>query len=119
MYFSLRVICNRSIVETINQRVEELTIYLNLSDDYAFLPYWIEEECVILDLGAEIENPPNRSKIQQYVKYISGTDNISQCGSSNYWEYEHLNDWEFAYFASHDELHSNQNVAFVVCGIDG
>lgn len=109
MYFSLRVICNRSIVETINQRVEELTNYLNLSDDYAFLPYWKEEECVILDLGAEIENPPNRSKIQQYVKYISGTDNISQCGSSN--------DWECAYFASLDELHANLNVAFVVCSI--
>lgn len=117
MKFSLRVICNRSIVENINQRVAELTNYLNLSDNYAFLPYWKDEKCVILDFGAEIENP-NYSKIKQYIKYISGADNIYRCGSPNYWELAHLNDWEFAYFASYDELHSNQNVAFVECSID-
>ena len=108
MKFSLRVICNRSIVENINQRVAELTNYLNLSDNYAFLPYWKDEKCVVLELNTKIENP-NHSKIQQYIKFISGTDNISQCGSSN--------DWECAYFASLDELHTNPNVAVVVCSI--
>ena len=118
MKFSLRVICNRSIVEIINQQVAELTNYLNLSDDYAFLPYWKDEECVILDFGAEIENH-NYSKIKQYIKYISGADNIPRCSLPNYWECTYLGSWQFAYFASYDELHSNQNVAFVDCCIDG
>lgn len=108
MKLSLRVICDRGIIETVKQRVNALTNYLNLSDDYAFLPYWKDEECVIFELNTKIENP-NHSKIQQYIKSISGTDNISQCCS--------LNDWECAYFASLDELHTNQNVAFVVCSI--
>lgn len=108
MKLSLRVICDRGIIETVKQRVNALRNYLNLSDDYAFLPYWKDEACVVLEFNTKIENP-NHSKIQQYIKFISGTDNISQCGSSN--------DWECAYFASLDELHTNPNVAFVVCSI--
>lgn len=108
MQLSLRVICNRNIVETINQRVAELTNYLSLAGDYAFLPYWKDEDCVVLEFNAKVENP-NHSTIQQHIKSISGTENISQCGSSN--------NWECAYFASLDELHANPNVAFVVCSI--
>ena len=108
MKLSLRVICDRGIIETVKQRVNALRNYLNLSDDYAFLPYWKDEACVVLEFNTKIENP-NHSKIQQYIKFISGTDNISQCDSSN--------DWECAYFASLDELHTKPNVAFVVCSI--
>ena len=108
MKLALRVICDRCIIETVKQRMNALTNYLNLSDDYAFLPYWKDEECVVLELNTKIENP-NYSKIQQYITSISGTDNISQCGSSN--------DWECAYFASLDELHTNPNVAFVDCSL--
>lgn len=108
MQFSLRVICNRSIVETINQRVAELTNYLSLADDYSFSPYWKDDECVILELNSKIENP-NYSKIQHHIKNISGMDNVSQCCSSS--------DWECSYLALLDELHTNLNVAFVVCSI--
>ena len=108
MQFSLRVICDRSIVEAIKQRVKELTNYLCLSDDFSFFPYWKDDECVVLELNSKIENP-NYSKIQQHIKSISGTENISLCGSSN--------NWECAYFVSLDELHANLNVAFVVCSI--
>jgi len=108
MKISLRVICNRGIIETVKQRVNALTNYLNLSDDYAFLPYWKDEECSVLEFNAKIENP-NHSKIQQYIKSISGTENISQCGPSN--------NWECANFVSLDELHQNPNVVFVVCSI--
>lgn len=48
MKLSLRVICDCGIIETVKQRVHALTNYLNLSDDYTFLPYWKDEECVVL-----------------------------------------------------------------------
>ena len=108
MQFSLRVICNCRIVETVNQRVETLTNYLSLSYDYAFSPYWKDNECDILELSAKIENP-DYSKIQQYIQAISGTDNLSQRCVPD--------EWECAYFASLDELHSSKNTAFVVCSI--
>ena len=108
MQFSLRVICNCRIVETVNQRVETLSNYLSLSYDYAFSPYWKDNECAILELSAKIENP-DYSKIQQYIQAISGTENLSQRCVPD--------EWECAYFASLDELHSSKNTAFVVCSI--
>ena len=57
MQFSLRVICDRGSIETVKQPVNTLTNYLNLSDNYAFLPYWKDEECVVLELNTKIENP--------------------------------------------------------------
>ena len=108
MQFSLRVICDRSIVETIKQRVAELTNDLCISDEYVLSPYWKDEECVVLELSAKIDNP-DYAKIQQHMISISGTDHVSQCYSSG--------NWECAYFAHPDELHRKPNVAFVVCGI--
>ena len=108
MQFSLRVICNHSIIEIIKQRVAALTSYLSLSDDCAFSPYWKDDECVILQLNAKIENP-NYSKILQYIQLISGTEIVSQSCSSD--------GWECAYFASLDALHSNKDISFVVCNI--
>ena len=108
MQFSLRVICNHSIIEIVKQRVAALTNYLYLSDDCAFSPYWKDDECVILELNAKIENP-DYSKIQQYIQAISGTENLSQRCVPD--------EWECAYFASLDELHSSKNTAFVVCSI--
>lgn len=108
MQFSLRVICNQRIIETVKQRVAALTNYLYLSDDYAFSPYWKDDECVILELTAKIEEP-NYRKIQQYIQLISGSEIISQSYSSD--------GWECASFISLDELHSNTDTAFVVCNI--
>ena len=108
MQFSLRVICDRSIVETIKQRVAELTNYLSFSDGYSLSPYWKDDECVIVELSSKIDNP-NYNKIQQHIKSISGTDNVSQYYSSS--------SWECRYFAHLDELHTNPNVAFVICSI--
>ena len=108
MQFSLRVICNHGIIEIVKQRVGALTNYLYLSDDCAFSPYWKDDECVILELNAKIENP-DYGKIQQYIQLISGTEIISQNSSSD--------GWECAYFASLDELHSNTDAVFVVCNI--
>ena len=108
MQFSLRVICNCRIVETVNQRVETLTNYLSLSYDYAFSPYWKDNECVILELNAKIENI-NYSEIQRFIQLISGAENLSKSCLTGEWECE--------YYASLDELHSNNNTAFVVCNI--
>lgn len=108
MQFSLRVICNHSITEIVSQQVAALVDYLHLSTDYAFFPYWKDNECAILELGAKIENP-DYSKIQQYIQLISGTEIISQSSSPD--------GWECAYFASFGELHSNKNAVFVVCNI--
>ena len=106
MQFSLRVICNNGVIDIVKERVAALTNYLCLSDDYAFSPYWKNDECAILELNAKIENP-NYSKIQQYIQAISGAENLSQGCSSD--------DWECAYFASLDELHSTKDTVFVVC----
>ena len=108
MQFSLRVICSHSIIEIVQQRVAVLLDYLYLSNDYSFFPYWKDDECAILELGAKIENP-DYGKIQQYIQLISGTESISQSSSSD--------GWECAYFASLDELHSNTDAVFVVCNI--
>ncbi len=108
MQFSLRVICNQSSIELVKQRVAALTNYLCLSDDYALSHYWKDDECVILELNAKIENP-NYSKIQHYIQLISGTYKLSQSSSSD--------GWECAHYASLDELHSNKDTAFVVCNI--
>lgn len=108
MQFSLRIICNFSIIETVKQRVATLTNYLCLSDDYAFSPYWKDDKCVILELNTKIRNP-DYSKIQQYIQLISGVENLFPSYS--------LDGWECAYFASLDELHSNSDTVFVVCNI--
>ena len=108
MQLSIRIICDRSIAEAVKQRVNALTNYLNLSNDHTFLPYWKDERCVISELSTDIEDP-DYNKIQQYIKSISGTENITQCSSSD--------SWECAYFASIDELHTNPNIAFVTCSI--
>jgi hypothetical protein len=108
MQFALRIICNRRITETVKERVAGLTNYLFLSDNLNFIPYWKDNECAILELSAKIENP-DYSKIQQYIQAISGTENLSQRCVPD--------EWECAYFASLDELHSSKNTAFVVCSI--
>ena len=108
MQFALRVICNNRITKTIKQRVSELTNYLELSDGFTFFPYWKDDECDILELSTKIENP-DYSKIQQFIRSISGAENLSlKCFSD---------EWECAYFASIDELHSTKDTAFVVCTI--
>ena len=106
--FSLRVICNRRNIEITKQRVEKLKNYLCLSDDYAFSSYWKDDECVVLEINAKIENP-NYRKIRQYIQFISGAENLSQTCSSD--------GWECAYFVSLDELYSNKDTVFVVCNI--
>ena len=108
MQFALRIICNRRITETVKERVAGLTNYLFLSDNLNFIPYWKDNECDILEIGAKINNP-DYSKIKQYVRAISGAKNIFQRCIAD--------DWEFAYFASLDELHSSEDIAFVVCNI--
>ena len=75
MQLSIRIICDRSIAEAVKQQVNALTNYLNLSNDHTFLPYWKDERCVISELSTDIEDP-DYSKIQQYIKSISGTENI-------------------------------------------
>ena len=108
MQFSLRVICNSRITKIVKQRVAELTNYLGLSDGFTFSPYWKDDDCDILEFNTKIENP-DYSKIQQYIQAISGTENLSQRCVPD--------EWECAYFASLDELHSSKNTAFVVCSI--
>ena len=108
MHFSLRVICNCRTAEIIAPRVKEMLRGFCLSDDFIFSPYWKDEKCVILDLHAEIEHPDYR-KIMQYVLAISGADTLSESSTSD--------NWECAYFAPPDALHSGQNTAFVVCSI--
>ena len=106
--FALRIICNRRITETVKKRLSLLTKYLGLSDDLSFSPYWKDDECDIFELDAKIENP-DYSKIQQYIQVISGAVNISQRYVAD--------EWECAYFAPLNELHSSKNSAFVVCNI--
>lgn len=108
MQFSLRVICNCAIIQTVKERAATLADYLCLSDDFVFSPYWKDDECAILEVNAKIE-APNYSKIRQYIHSVSGAENLSQSCSSD--------EWECAYFASLDELHSNKDTAFVVCNI--
>lgn len=108
MQFSLRVICNSRIVETTKQRVAMLIKYLCLPDNFAFFPYWKDEECVILEVNAKIEEP-DYDKIQQYIQSISGAEKLSQNCSSD--------EWACAFFASLDELHSDKDIVFVVCNI--
>lgn len=108
MRFSLRVICNCRIIETVKKRVAALADCLCFSDGFVFSPYWKDDECAILELNAKIETP-NYSKIQQYIHAISGAENLSQSCSSD--------EWECAYLASLDELHSNKDTVFVVCNI--
>lgn len=108
MHFSLRVICNRRNIEITKQRVTGLANYLCLSDAIEIFPYWKDDECAVLELNAEIENP-DYSRITQYIRTISAADNLSQDCSSD--------GWECAYFASVDELHSDKDTAFVVCSI--
>ena len=108
MQFSLRVICNSRITKIVKQRVAELTNYLGLSDGFTFSPYWKDDECDILEFNATIEDP-DYSTIQQFIQSISGAGNLSL---------RYLSDeWECAYFASYDELHSTKNTSFVVCNI--
>lgn len=108
MQFALRVICNTRITKTVEQRVAALANYLSLSDSFTFSPYFKDDECAILELSAKIENP-DYSKIQQYIQAISGTESLSLGCSSD--------EWECAYFASYDELHSTKDTAFVVCNV--
>ena len=108
MHFSLRVICNRSIVEDVNLRIKALTEHLSLSDSPEFSAYWKDEICMILEIHADIQRP-DYSKIRQYIREICGTDTLS----------EHIspNDWECAYFAPFSALQANEDTAFVVCNI--
>ena len=108
MRFSLRVICNKRIIEAAGQRVAALTNYLSFFGDYEFLPYWKDDECVILELNLMIEIP-DYNKIREYIRFISGAKNLSEGFLSN--------EWECAYYASLDELHSDKYTAFVVCNI--
>ena len=108
MQFSLRVICSCCNVETVKQRTAILMDYLGISKDYVFLPYWKDEKCVISEICANIENP-DYEKIREYVRIISGADSLS--------EFTLPGEWECAYFASLDELHSDMETAFVECNI--
>ena len=108
MQFALRIICNRRITETVKDRVKVLANYLCLPNNLCFLPYWKDDECDVLELDTKID-PPDYSKIKQYVLAISGAESISQRCVAD--------EWEFAYFASLDELHSSKDTAFVVCNI--
>ena len=108
MQFGLRVICNHRITPIVKERVEALANYICLSDDLSFSSYWKDDECDILEIGATINNP-DYSKIKQYVHAVSGAENIFQRCIAD--------EWEFAYFASLDELHSTKDIAFVDCNI--
>ena len=108
MQFGLRVICNHRITPIVKERVEALANYICLSDNLSFSSYWKDDECDILEIGAKINNP-DYSKIKQYVRAISGAKNIFQRCIAG--------EWEFAYFASLDELHSSEDIAFVDCNI--
>ena len=108
MQFALRIICNRRITETVKKRLSLLTNYLCISNDLSFSPYWKDDECDIFELDAKIENP-DYSEIQQYIQDISGAVNTFQRCVAD--------EWECAYFASLDELHSSEDIAFVDCNI--
>lgn len=108
MQFSLRVICNGSIIESVKPRVTELIKYLGLFDNYVFSPYWKDENCSILEIHTCIEKP-DYSRIQQYLQFISRMDNPSLCSSSG--------DWECAYYVHLNELHTDKDIAFVICNI--
>ena len=109
MQFGLRVICNHRITPIVKERVEALANYICLSDDLSFSSYWKDDECDILEIGATINNP-DYSKIKQYVHAVSGAENI-------FFQRCITDEWEFAYFASLEELHSTKDIAFVVCNI--
>lgn len=108
MRFALRIICNRRITETVKERVNILGNYLCLPDNLRFFHYWKDDECDVLEFDTEIDCP-DYSKIKQCVLTISGAESISQRCVAD--------EWEFAYFASLDELHSFKDTAFVVCNI--
>ena len=108
MRFALRVICNSRITKTVEQRVEELTNYLGISENFAFSHYWKDDECDILEINTKIDNF-DFSRIQQYIQSISGAEKLSIGCLSD--------EWECAYFATLDELHSTKDAAFVVCNL--
>lgn len=108
MRFSLRVICNKRIIEAAGQRVAALTNYLSFFGDHEFLPYWRDDECAILEFNLKIEDP-DHNRIREYIRFISGAKNLSECCLPD--------EWECAYYASLDELHSDKYTAFVVCNI--
>ena len=108
MRLALRVICNSRITKAVKQRVKELTDHLSISNDLDFSPYWKDDGCDILEVDAKITDP-NHSTIEQYIQSISGVKTLSVMCLSD--------EWEGAYHADLDELHSTKDVAFVVCNI--
>ena len=106
MQFVIKIICNRRITDNVKERAALLLNYLSIPSDLCFLPYWKYEECDIWEFDAKIDCPDYKT-IKQYICDISRGENISvNCVAD---------EWECAYFASFDELHSSKDTAFVEC----
>ncbi len=108
MQFSLQIICTHSSIDTIMQKVTELTDYLDIFGNYHFVPYWKHEGCNLLEISAVIENP-DYAQIKQYILWICESDILFSSNSAENWECSH--------FASIDRLLCGDDTAFVVCNI--
>ncbi len=70
--------------------------------------YWKDESCALIEASGAVDDP-SFELIREHITSISGADSVQVKSISD--------DWECAFFASLEQLHSNHDIAFVVCNV--
>lgn len=105
--FSLRVICSTEATEAVSRKVARLTDALCIPRA-SVSRYWKDERCAVIEAAAVIESP-SFELIREHILSISGADSVQTKSIPG--------DWECAFYASLEQLHSDKSIAFVVCNI--
>lgn len=105
---TLRVICRNDLTARMLLRVTAFLEALGITERPAFSPYWKEPTCSVLEIS-HLFAETDPITIQNHIQMIAGGVPIQVTLGTG--------DWEFAYYASLDELTSTNDISFVVCSL--
>ncbi len=107
MNISLNIICKADLAEEKAAMVKTLLSLLGIDDTLCFEPYWKDNGLSQLLFGASLEKP-DFALVKAVLSAIVGAE-VALSAS--------MEEWEFSYYATVDELLSGKKSAFLVCDI--